>query len=384
MSAHSPGLVPRVPAGPTDVAPRRAATPYLRLDVETAIAKFRRLAAALPGTDIHYAVKANPEPALLAALHAAGSKFDVASPAEVDATLSVGASPSDLVHSNPVTRRSDLVLAAAQGVRLFVVDSLEETAKVASAAPGAAVLCRLVTSGEGSDWPLSCKFGCSTDQAVAVLHYASSVGLEAAGVSFHVGSQQRDPGAWAAPIAASARVFELLGATGCRPRLLDLGGGFPANLDADCLAPEIYGRTIEGLLDKHFGTRRPTTMVEPGRSIAAEAGVLSTEVLGVVHRNGARWVFLDVGVFTGLIETIGEAIRYPIETDRDGGPTGPCVIAGPTCDSTDVLYQRTKVDLPLELAEGDVVRLRGTGAYTSCYSSVGFNGFPPLPTHVVR
>ena len=193
MSATAPAAA-TAGGQPTEAAPRRAATPYLRLDVANAVARFRRLAAALPGTDIHYAVKANPEPALLAALHAAGSKFDVASPAEVDATLSVGASASDLVHSNPVTRRSDLMLAAAQGIRLFVVDSLEETAKVASVAPGAAVLCRLVTSGEGSDWPLSCKFGCSTEQAVEVLRYAASVGLDAAGVSFHVGSQQRDPG----------------------------------------------------------------------------------------------------------------------------------------------------------------------------------------------
>ncbi len=383
MFVPAPGpVVATAGRRPVDASPRRA-TPYLRLDVASAVARFRRLASALPGTDIHYAVKANPEPALLAALHAAGSKFDVASPAEVDATLSVGASAADLVYSNPIARRSDLMLAAAQGVRLFVVDSLEETAKVADVATGAAVLCRLVTSGEGSDWPLSGKFGCPAEQAIEVLRYARRIGLDPAGISFHVGSQQRDPGAWAAPIAASSRVFEVLAAEACRPWLLDLGGGFPANLDGGCLAPEVYGRTIEGLLDQHFGARRPVIMVEPGRGIAADAGVLSAEVLAVVHRNGERWVYLDVGVFTGLIETIDEAIRYPMETDRDGGPTGPCVVAGPTCDSTDVLYQDTKVDLPLDLAEGDVVRLRGTGAYTSCYSTVGFNGFPPLPTQVV-
>ena len=110
--------------------------------------------------------------------------------------------------------------------------------------------------------------------------------------------------------------------------------------------------------------------------------MLVAEVLAVVRRGDTRWVFLDAGVFTGLVETLGEAIRYPIETDRDGGPTGPCVLAGPTCDSTDVLYEQAMVDLPLDLAEGDRVRLLGTGAYTTCYSTVGFNGFPPLATHL--
>lgn len=375
--------VPEPRAAGSVLSVARPQTPFLRLDLDIAVARYRRLAAALPGTAVHYAVKANPDPGLLARLHAAGSRFDVASPAEVRAALAAGAAPGDLVYSNPVKRRSDIELAHLDGVRLFVVDTLEETAKVAAAAPGSAVLCRLVTSGEGSDWPLSRKYGCSTAQAVEVLTHALALGLDAAGVSFHVGSQQRDPGAWAAPIAASARVFDQVRSRGGRPHLLDLGGGFPARLVGGCPPPEEYGATIGRLLDQHFGARRPDTLVEPGRGVVAEAGVLTTEVIGVVRRGEVRWVFLDAGVFTGLVETLEEAIRYPLETDRDGGPTGPCVVAGPTCDSADVLYQDTMVDLPLDLAEGDRVRLLGAGAYTSCYSTVGFNGFPPLVTHVV-
>ena len=356
-------------------------TPYLELDVAHAVATYRRLAAALPGTRLHYAVKANPEPTLLAALAAVGSRFDVASPAEVTAALLAGAPPGELVYSNPVKRRADVRFAAGLGVDLFVVDSPGEVAKVAEAAPGARVLCRLVTSGQGSDWPLSRKYGCATGEAIEILKQAARLGLRAEGVSFHVGSQQRDPDAWAAPIAAAATVFAALREAGLEPRLLDLGGGFPASLDDACPPAAAYGAAIDRHLAAAFGDLRPATIAEPGRGIAADAGVLVATVIGVVHRAGTRWVFLDAGVFTGLVETLEEAIRYPLATDV-AGPTGPCVLSGPTCDSADVLYERTMVELPLALAEGDRVRFHCAGVYTATYSTVGFNGFAPLATVV--
>ena len=358
------------------------ATPRLELHVPTALTRLRQLRAALPGTAVHYAVKANPHPVLLRALVSAGASFDVASPAEVRACLTAGARPGDLVYSNPIKLRTDIVESAALGVRLFVVDSPEETRKVADAAPGSSVLCRLVTSGDGSDWPLSRKYGCSTAEAVEVLRLADELGLEAAGVSFHVGSQQRDPSAWDGPIEASSRVFAALRAAGLRPWLLDLGGGFPAALEGGAPALDAYGAAIRRSLSDRFGSRRPRTLIEPGRSIVADAGRLVTTVVAVVHRGGTRWVYLDAGVFTGLVETLDEAIRYRLETSATG-PTGPCVLAGPTCDSADVLYEKQPVHLPLSLAEGDQVVLTSAGAYTTCYSTVGFNGFDPLPTYLV-
>ena len=381
----TPTLAPSnlLPAHPPASPRPTRATPYLDLDVPHAVAAYRRLAAALPGTALHYAVKANPEPALLAALAEAGCRFDVASPAEITAALLAGAAPADLVYSNPVKRREDVRFAARLGVALFVVDSPGEVAKVAEAAPGSGVLCRLVTSGEGSDWPLSRKYGCSTGEAVQFLRRAAGLGLRVAGISFHVGSQQRDPEAWAGPISAAATVFEALRADGLEPWLLDLGGGFPARLDGGCPPPEAYGAAIERHLAAAFGERRPTTIAEPGRGIAADAGVLVATVVAVIDRGGTRWVFLDAGVFTGLVETLDEAIRYPLATDVPG-PTGPCVLAGPTCDSADVLYEQTMVELPLALAEGDQVRFHCAGVYTSTYSTVGFNGFAPLTTVVHR
>jgi ornithine decarboxylase len=391
-AATVPGAALRAPGRRTrdgHLGLRAAATPptpYLELDVAAAVRRFRTLARVLPGTAVHYAVKANPHPALLEALAAAGCRFDVASAPEVRACLDAGADPADLVHTNPVKRRADIVASAALGVRLFVVDSVEETLKVADAAPGSAVLCRILTSGEGSDWPLSRKYGCSAPQAVEILAMADALGLEAAGLSFHVGSQQRDPSAWDSPIAAAARVFTALAAAGVGPRLLDLGGGFPAHLEDGAPPLPAYGAAIEAALRRHFdraGLPRPRTIVEPGRCIVGDAGRVLASVIAVLRRGDTRWVYLDAGVFTGMVETLDEAIRYRLTTTADGGPSGPCVLAGPTCDSADVLYEKRPVQLPLALAEGDRVVLRSAGAYSTCYSTVGFNGFDPMPTVLV-
>ncbi len=381
-AASRPG--PVIAASSRIAAPRHLATPRLELDVTVAVEQLRALQHALPEVALHFAVKANPHPQLLQALYAAGARFDVASPAEVRVALAAGARPAELVYSNPVKRRDDIATAYALGVRLFAVDSPEETRKLAEAAPGAGVIVRLVTSGEGSDWPLSRKYGCSTGEAIAVLAEATQLGLAPAGVSFHVGSQQRNPQAWRAPILAAARVFEQLRELGHELWLLDLGGGFPALHEGHHPSFLAYGAAIEAALVEGFGSDRPRVIAEPGRGIVGDAGEVVASVVTVLTRGEVRWVYLDAGVFTGLVETLDEGIRYRLATSADGGPVGPAVLAGPTCDSADVLYERTPVLLPLALAEGDEVRLLSAGAYTSCYSTVGFNGFDPLPTHLVR
>lgn len=362
---------------------RSMPSPRLELDISAALRRFARMRTAFGDTAIHYAVKANPHPELLRALAAADASFDVASPAEVAAVIAAGGPAGSWIYSNPVSRRDHLAACAELGVTTFVVDSPGEVTKLAEVAPGASVLVRILTSGAGSDWPLSRKYGCSVDEAVDILVLADGLGLDAAGVSFHVGSQQRDPGAWVIPVTAAAMVFRRAELRGLRLRLLDLGGGLPAHLDGEVPPVERYAAAIDAAIAGAFGERRPQTLLEPGRGIVADAGEVVGTVIGVVERAHSRWVFLDVGVFTGLVETLDEAIRYPITTSADGGPTGPCVLAGPTCDSTDVLYEKRLVDLPLSLAEGGTVRLAAAGAYTTCYSSVGFNGFDPLPTVLV-
>ena len=291
--------------------------------------------------------------------------------------------PADLVYSNPIKLRADIVSAAELGVRLFVVDSPEETRKVAEAAPGTAVLCRIVTSGSGSDWPLSRKYGCSTSEAVEVLRLAAALGLDAAGVSFHVGSQQRDPSAWDAPIEASSRVFAALRQAGLRPWLLDLGGGFPAALEGGAPALDAYGAAIRRSLRKRFGSRRPRTIIEPGRSIVADVGAT-----GDVRRGR------------------GAPRRHPVGLPRRRGVhrAGRDPRRGDPLPARD---RRRRTDRSVRARRADVRQRRravreaarapaarrspratgscstSAGAYTTCYSTVGFNGFAPLPTELV-
>jgi ornithine decarboxylase len=358
-------------------------TPCLVIDVSVAVAQYRRIAGAFTGAHVHYAVKANPEPAMLRELNAAGCLFDVASRQEIDFCLAAGADPATLSYGHTIKKSDDIAYAYARGVRMFAFDSRAELAKIARHAPGSAVLCRLLASSTGALWPLSRKFGCVPEMAADLMRRAAGLGLEPAGLSFHVGSQQLDPDRWEPSIATAAELFAELRADGIRPRILNAGGGFPVDYRTAVAPIEAYASSIETAVTRHFGEDRPELMIEPGRYVAAPAGVLHTQVVLVSsksYEDEPRWVYLDVGRFGGLAETEDEAIQYRLLTSRDGGPAGPVIVAGPTCDSVDILYQRAAYELPLDLREGDLMRIPGTGAYTATYSSVGFNGLPPLRT----
>ncbi len=358
-------------------------TPYLVIDLDVVAQRYLDLTDALPGIGMHYAVKANSHPEILRLLVELGARFDVASPAEIAACLDAGARPDEMSFGNTIKRRVDVAAAHELGIRHFAVDCADEVDKVADAAPGSVVSCRILCSGEGAAWPLSRKFGCAPSEAIELLRRADAAGL-GTGVGFHVGSQQYEPEAWAAALESASQIFDDLRAAGIEPVVVNLGGGFPGSYARPAPAIEEYGKAISRMVED-LGDRLPAEVIaEPGRHLVADAGAVQSEVLLVSTKEpGRRWVFLDVGVFTGLVETADEAIRYLIRTARDGGPTGPAVVAGPTCDSTDILYEHEPYPLPLDLAEGDLVQLLSAGAYTAACSSVGFNGFPPLVTHVL-
>jgi ornithine decarboxylase len=360
---------------------RRPPTPCLVLDLDVVAARFAGLRAALPEARPYYAVKANPSAEVLRLLVELGSSFDVASPGEVALCLAAGAAPESISYGNTIKKRSDVEFAHEAGVRLFAVDCADDLAMVASAAPGASVCCRLAVPDEGSRTPFGGKFGCSVEVAVDLLGRAAGLGLRPAGVSFHTGSQQLDPAAWDRGIALAARVHRRAGPIG----LLDLGGGFPTGYAEPVPPLADYARAIRASLCEHFGEGAPELAIEPGRAVVADAGVIRTEVVQVASRpDGRRWVYLDVGRYNGLAETENEAIAYEVVSVDAGGPAGPVVLAGPTCDGDDVLYQRTGYELPLALRAGDRLDILAAGAYTASYASVGFNGLPPLRTYCVR
>ena len=366
---------------------RRPEGPCLVVDLDVVRENYQSFRKALPDSSVYYAVKANPAPEILQLLADMGSSFDCASVAEIQMALATGVGPSRISYGNTIKKERDIARAFELGVRLFAVDSHEEVEKISRAAPGARVFCRVLTDGEGAEWPLSRKFGCVPQMAVDVLVYAHQLGLESYGVSFHVGSQMTRLDAWDSALADAKRVFDKLGKQGIHLKMVNMGGGFPTKYLKDIPSARAYGRAIFNSLRKHFGNQIPETIIEPGRGMVGNAGAIKAEVVLVSRKsdleNEPRWVYLDIGKFGGLAETMDESIRYKIVTERDDDEMEPCVLAGPTCDSADVLYEKKPYPLPLSLTIGDEILIEGTGAYTTTYSAVAFNGFEPLKSYVI-
>ena len=359
--------------------------PTLVLDIERVEAQYHALNAGLGNATIHYAVKANPADAIIDRLVDLGSHFDAASRGEIELCLSHGAHPQAISFGNTVKRPSDIAFAHRAGITMFAADAAEEIAKIAEHAPGAEVYIRLLVEASGADWPLTRKFGTTRDTALALMAQARDLGLRPAGLSFHVGSQTRDPAMWGDTLDQVAAVWQAAVEAGFDLDLLNIGGGFPAFYGEAIPHPTVYAARVMEQVNARFpeGIR---IMAEPGRGLVAEAGMIAAEVLLVSKKSEDdlhRWVYLDIGKFSGLAETMDEAIRYQFVTPHDGEATGPCILAGPSCDSADVLYEKRPVALPQALKAGDKVIIRNCGAYTSSYSSVGFNGFPPLDVMVI-
>jgi ornithine decarboxylase len=368
------------------LATQQPATPCLVLDIDRVEANFRALRDALPLAHIYYAVKANPAAPVLQRLVGLSSRFDAASIGEVEACLQAGARPEAISFGNTIKKVSAIRRAYQEGVTLFAFDSREELEKLAAHAPGARVYCRILVENEGADWPLSRKFGTTIESARDLMTRAAALGLDPYGLSFHVGSQQTTTQAYEVAIGKVAMLFTDLTEAGVNLRMINLGGGFPTRYRDE--VPEIgrFGAAIMRAMTDHFGNALPEMLIEPGRFIVADAGLVSAEVVLVSRRDPddpVRWVYLDIGRFGGLAETEGEAIKYPITTPHDGSPMGPVAIAGPTCDGADILYERSNYRLPLALSCGDRVELLAAGAYVTTYASTGFNGFAPLAEYYV-
>jgi ornithine decarboxylase len=356
------------------------ATPFLALDLDAVELAYARLRRALPRVRIHYAVKCNPEPALLERLHALGSAFEIASLPELEALAALGVDPRDVLYGNPVKPVAHVAGASALGLDRFTVDSRGELERLALHAPGARVLVRLTVADGGSRLPLAGKFGVDVATATQLLVDARELGLVPHGVTFHVGSQALDPDAFRRALGVAGAVLDSARRHRIRLELVDLGGGFPARYTERVPPLSAYAAAVEAGIDAL--PYAVEAAAEPGRSLVAEAGVLATTVLGVAWRDGRRWIHLDAGTFNGLMETLEtrRELRYPLAySARDAAPVGPATLAGPTCDSEDTLF--LDVPVPVDLEAGERVYIGSAGAYTTAYAS-RFNGFD-VPATVV-
>lgn len=361
-------------------------TPNLVINVNTIKKNYMKLKDCFPYAKIYYAIKANPGEPVLKMLAEKGSCFDIASRYELDLITKFVDDPSRLSYGNTIKKAADIKYFYDNGVRMYATDSKEDLKNIAEYAPGSKVYVRiLVENSDTADWPLSRKFGCHPDMAYDLLALAKQLGLDPWGVSFHVGSQQRDIGAWNDAIAKVKYLFSSLEEEeDIHLHMIDMGGGFPATYIDPTNPLDIYASEITRFLTEDFGTDLPEIILEPGRSLVGDSGILTSEVILAARKNNTalvRWIYIDAGKFNGLIETLDECIKYPIITTKDGDKEGEVIIAGPTCDSMDVMYETTKYKLPVSLKQGDKLYWLSTGAYTSTYASVAFNGFPPIKTY---
>jgi decarboxylase, pyridoxal-dependent family len=366
-------------------------TPFVVVNLDVVKQNYLNLKQNFPFADIYYAIKANPHDEVVAMLSELGASFDIASRYELDKVLRLGVDPARLSYGNTIKKERDVEYFYEKGVRLFVTDSKEDLKTIAEKAPGSKVYVRiLVENTSSADWPLSRKFGCHPDMAYDLLIQARDSGLTPYGISFHVGSQQRDIGQWNEALVKTRYLMDSLEEEeDIKLQMINMGGGFPAHYVTPANELEDYATEINRYLQEDFGDDRPRIILEPGRSLVGDSGILGAEVVMISKKTNTalfKWVYLDAGVMNGLFETINESIKYPIVTSKDtaGAKTGQVVLAGPTCDSMDIMYEDYKYLLPKSLKVGDRVFFLSTGAYTSSYASVEFNGFPPIKTYILK
>lgn len=363
-------------------------TPCLVIDLEVIKTRYTQLREHLPFASVYYAVKANPIDDVVATLADLGSSFDVATRFELDQLLRLGVSPDRMSFGNTIKKEVDIAYFYEKGVRLYATDSAEDIDKIARAAPGSKVFFRILTEGLGADWPLSRKFGCHPDLTRLLILKAKKLGLVPHGISFHVGSQQRDVGQWSSALTTTGALFQWAEEHDIKMKLINMGGGFPSNYVDPTRTIKEYAADIYIFLANNFGEQKnwPEIIVEPGRSAAGDAGVIVSEVVNIAKKSlhdQYRWVFVDIGKFGGLIETLDEALKYPIYF-QGKGPTEEVIIAGPTCDSMDILYEKYHYEMPTSTQIGERVYFLTCGAYTQSYSSIYFNGFPPLKHYILK
>jgi len=350
----------------------RFGSPLLVVDCNVIRRQYHALASALPGVDLHYALKPLPERTVVEVLAREGSWFDLATNGEVDLVHAAGIPASRCIHTHPIKRDSDIRHALDYGVTIFVVDNVDEIAKFVPYRDRVRVLVRVAFSSREAIVDLSRKFGCDPGAALDLVALAAKSGIQTTGLSFHVGSQVARPDMYGHAIDTCGALIAEAASAGLGPlEMLDIGGGFPIDYLQTAPAIDEFCEPIrEALARLPKGLR---VIAEPGRFICGPAGIALSTVMGRSLRYGRWWYYLDDGIYGTFSGQLYDQSRYPIDPVRKHkGPRLACVLSGPTCDSCDVIAE----DLAMpELAIGDIMIARQVGAYTSA-TATDFNFFP--------
>ncbi|AKI96986.1 type III PLP-dependent enzyme [Kosmotoga pacifica] len=351
---------------------RSLETPFLLMDLSYVRNNYYDIINHVNNVRVFYAVKANSHPRIVSLLNTLGSSFDVASRGEIDKLLSLNITPDRMSFGNTIKKIEDIKYAHSVGVEYFAADSEMEIEKIAAHAPGSKVYVRIMTTGSDSDWPLSKKFGTDVEHVISILRYADNLGLDAYGVSFHVGSQNYNVANWEKAIIEAAKVFKVLRTEGINLRMINLGGGMPVKHIKEIPSVKEIGDVINRAIERELSfVPNLEVFIEPGRSMVGNAGILVSQVILRSRKGNEDWVYADAGVFHGLTETI-ENFRYEIIVDgKQDDKKEIFTLAGPSCDSIDTIYE--KVELPKTIGYGDILYFINAGAYTTEYAT-NFNG----------
>jgi ornithine decarboxylase len=348
----------------------RFGSPLLVVDCEQVRRQYRALRDALPGVDLHYALKPLPHASVVATLRDEGAFFDLATTGEVELVKAQGIAPERCIHTHPIKRDSDIRDALRFGVTTFVADNPDEIRKFARYRKRAELLLRVCFRSPTAVCDLSKKFGCDPGAVLGLIEQARRLGVRVRGLSFHVGSQATDPSKYIEAIQACTNLIaEALLAGLPSLEVLDIGGGFPVPYTDAVMPIDEFCAPIRAALAKL--PKHVRVIAEPGRFIAAPAAIAVSTVMGKAKRDGRWWYYLDDGLYGSYSGQLFDHAKYPVAALREGGELFESVLAGPTCDSIDVIDDN--IVLP-ELEVGDLVVGRMMGAYTWA-SATDFNFF---------
>lgn len=343
-------------------------TPVLFVSAGRLRESYRALASALPGVELFYAVKANAHDEIVAVLRDEGASFDVCTNGEIDTVRRCGVSAERCLHTHPIKTERDIRYALDYGIELFVADNEAELAKFVPLRDRAGVLVRMSIQNPNCLVNLSHKFGVAPEKTFGLIEKARELGVRVKGISFHAGSQNQSPMKYIEALEYCRDICWKAASSGSALEVIDIGGGFPISYLEPVPPPPQFCRPVNEYIERYFGRYR--VIAEPGRILCGPAVTLATRVVGKALRDGVWWYYLDEGIYGSFSGKIYDHCDYPMAVARTG-KRHMSVLAGPTCDSFDVLYENVPLP-PLEI--GDILLFEAMGAYTNASAS-NFNGY---------